>query len=205
MPEVDLPQPGVHPADVAVPAPSSGPGNWVGASSAVALDEGGFVIAYRVRTPLDRGGRVVVAHSADGVALVPVAEVTKDRMGAESLERPALVRGIDGRWRLYLSCATAGTKHWRIDLLEADTPQELSGAEPVTVLPGDGLTGVKDPVLRRCADGWEAWGAAPARRARCGGPDGQPPRSERGRREVAVDARHSARAASVRGTRAAPA
>ena len=154
---MNLPQPGVHPADVAVAAPSSGPGNWVGASSAVALDDGGFVIAYRVRTALDRGGRVVVARSADGVALVPVAEVTKDRLGAESLERPALVRTDDGRWRLYLSCATVGTKHWRIDLLEAGSPETLSSAEPVTVLPGDEFTGVKDPVLRRRADGWEAW------------------------------------------------
>ena len=33
----------------------------------------------------------VVARSTDGVRFEPVAEVTKDRFGAESLERPALV------------------------------------------------------------------------------------------------------------------
>ena len=55
-----------------------------------------------------------------------VAEVTKDRFGAESLERPALVRTPEGRWRLYVSAATPGTKHWRVDLLEADTPAGLA-------------------------------------------------------------------------------
>ncbi len=117
----------------------------------------GFVVAYRVRTARDRGARVVVARSADGVDLTPVAELPKDRFGAESLERPALVRTDDGRWRLYLSCATPDTKHWRIDLLEASVPEEFGRADPVTVLPGDERTGVKDPVLRRIADGWQTW------------------------------------------------
>ena len=52
--------------------------------------------------------------------------MTKDRFGAESLERPALVRTPDGRWRLYVSCATPGTKHWWVDVLEADTPEGLA-------------------------------------------------------------------------------
>ena len=64
---------------------------------------------------------VVAQH--DGVRFEPVAEVTKDRFGAESLERPALVRTPGGRWRLYVSCATPGTKHWWVDVLEADTPE----------------------------------------------------------------------------------
>jgi hypothetical protein len=70
----------------------------------------------------------VVARSTDGVRFEPVAEVTKDRFGAESLERPALVHTPEGRWRLYVSCATPGTKHWWVDVLEADTPEGLADA-----------------------------------------------------------------------------
>ena len=44
----------------------------------------------------------------DGVAFETLAVVEKDAFGAESLERPALVRADDGRWRLYVSCATPG-------------------------------------------------------------------------------------------------
>lgn len=146
-----------RPYEVSVAAPGPGPGSWVGASSAVALADGGFVVAYRVRTTESRGGRVVLARSPDGVTMVPFAQLTKGQLGAESLERPALVRTDEGRWRLYLSCATPGTKHWRIALVEAAIPEELAGAGPITVFTGDDRTGVKDPVVRHAADGWEAW------------------------------------------------
>lgn len=143
-------------AVVAVPAPASGPGNWVGAPSAVEDVHGGLVVAYRVRTADQRGSSNVVARSADGQGLTPVVELGKDRFGAESLERPALVRTQTG-WRLYVSCATPGTKHWRIDALEAEDLAGLQAAEPRTVFPGDDLTGVKDPVIRRDGRRWQAW------------------------------------------------
>ena len=73
--------------------------------------------------------------------------MTKDRFGAESLERPALVRTAEGRWRLYVSGATPGTKHWWVDVLEADTPEGLATAPRRTVLPGDDRHAVKDPVI----------------------------------------------------------
>ena len=43
----------------------------------------------------------------------------------EGFERPALVRLADGRWRLYVSCATPGSKHWWVDSLTAATVEEL--------------------------------------------------------------------------------
>ena len=76
------------------------------------------LLAYRVRDVERRGGAVVVARAADGERFEPVATLDKDRFGAESLERPALVR-IDGGWRLYVCCATPGSKHWWIDALDA--------------------------------------------------------------------------------------
>jgi hypothetical protein len=75
------------------------------------------------------------------------------------MERPAIVRTDDGRWRLYIcSASPPPSKHWWIDLLEADDPAELGDAEPRTVFPGDEHTGVKDPLVQRTADGaWRAW------------------------------------------------
>jgi hypothetical protein len=120
-----------------------------------------------VRTSERRGGAVVLARSDDGEQLEPVAELDKDRFGAESLERPALVRLVthggsrpaspSAGWRLYLSCATPGTKHWWICALDAPSLDRLAVAEPRTVFAGDEATGVKDPVIRRRDDGWHAW------------------------------------------------
>ena len=99
----------------------------------------------------------VVARSTDGVRFEPVAEVTKDRFGAESLERPALVHTPEGRWRLYVSCATPGSKHWWVDVLEADTPAGLVDAPRRTVLPGSDHHAVKDPVVIHRTGLWHLW------------------------------------------------
>lgn len=154
---VRFPLPGSRQFDVVVPAPASGPGNWVGASSAALHDDGGFVIAYRVRTAGQRGSQIVIARSADGVRLATVGRLDKQQFGAESLERPAIVRTETGRWRLYVSCATPGSKHWRIDAVEADDPAGLQDADSFPVFPGDEVTGVKDPVIQRSGSQWRAW------------------------------------------------
>jgi hypothetical protein len=147
-----------HPPESAlVVAPARpGPGNWVGAPSAL-VDGADTWLAYRERDPDRRGGRVVLARSHAGGPFDPVAAVDQARFGAESLERPALTRTGDGRWRLYVSCATPGSRHWRIDLLEARSPDRLADAAARTVLPGDARTAVKDPVIRFAIDGWHAW------------------------------------------------
>ena len=153
-----LPVPRFVDGTVAVRPPGHGAGNWAGAPSAVLVD-GVIHLAYRVRAPLGegRGLAVVVARSVDGVALETVAEVTKDRFGAESLERPALLRTAEGRWRLYVSCATPGSKHWWVDVLEADTPEGLATAPRRTVLPGDDRHAVKDPVIVVVGGTWHLW------------------------------------------------
>src|SRR5206468_1663049 len=138
--------------------PGGEPGAWAGAPSAVTAD-GAIFLAYRLRRPIGdgRGFANVVARSVDGLTFTPVAEITKERFGAESLERPALVHTPAGRWRLYVSAATRGTKHWRVDVLEADTPEGLAAAPARTVLAGDESIGVKDPVLLHDAAGWHLW------------------------------------------------
>jgi hypothetical protein len=146
------PEPGR--AVVAVRAPGDGPGYWAGAPSAVAGD-GEIFLAYRLRRPigLGRGYAVVVARSADGERFQTLLTVDKQDLAAESLERPALVRTPEGRWRLYLSCATPGTKHWRVEMTEAAHPGQFDLRQRQTILPGDAKTGVKDPVIV-CHDGW---------------------------------------------------
>jgi hypothetical protein len=145
-------------AIVVVPAPGSEPGNWSGAASAV-LDEGVFWLTYRVRRPLreGRGVSVVVARSEDGEHFVTVAEVRRDEFGAESFERPVLVRRPGGGWRLYLSCATPGSKHWWIEAVDADQPGELERGTRTVVLPGSVDVAVKDPVVLVDETGWRMW------------------------------------------------
>lgn len=153
-----VPLPHLRDSELVVAPPGGGPGSWAGAPSAV-LAGGTIWLAYRLRRPVGagRGVRTVVAASADGVRFEDVAVLDRDRFGAESLERPALVVTDDGRWRLYVSCATPGSKHWRVDLLEADSPDSLPAAQPRTVLPGSATAGVKDPVLLRSGGRWHLW------------------------------------------------
>ncbi|MQY09328.1 glycoside hydrolase family protein [Actinomadura macrotermitis] len=138
--------------------PHDGPGHWAGAPSALVAD-GVTYLAYRLRRPLGegRGYAVVVAASPDGERFETLAVIDKDPAVTESLERPALVLTEDGRWRLYLSCATPGTKHWRIEVLEAADPRGLAAAEPRVVLPGSAHAGVKDPVILQHGGKWHLW------------------------------------------------
>ena len=154
-----IPLPGDGDAVVAVPAPGRAEGWWAGASSAALDDDGSFVIAYRLRTGHAGRGSTVVARSPDGERLSPVAFLDQARFGAASMERPSIVRADDGGWRLYVcSASPPPSKHWWIDLLEADDPSGFATAEARTVFPGDELTGVKDPIVQRTSDGgWQAW------------------------------------------------
>ena len=136
-------------------AAGSGGQSWVGSPSAVRVGDE-IIMAYRLRDAARRGYAVEVARSADGVHFETLVSISKEQMGCESLERPALVLTADGTWRLYLSCATAGTKHWRVELIEAAAPEEFDPASRV-VLPGDSRLAVKDPVVVEQAGHWHLW------------------------------------------------
>jgi hypothetical protein len=151
-----MPQPGR--SALAVSAPGQGPGTWVGAPSA-ACGEDGIYLAYRLRRPEGRGRgyAVAVARSADGVHFETLLAIGREQLVAESLERPALVVTPDGTWRLYLSCATPGTKHWRVEMLEAGHPAAFDPRRSRVVLPGDAVTAVKDPVIVHDGGKWHLW------------------------------------------------
>ncbi len=146
-------------AQVVVEAPGPGPGNWSGAASACVVD-GVTYLTYRVRRPLGegRGVSTVVARSRDGLAFEKVCEVSRDPFGAESFERPVVVRTPEGGWRLYLSCATPNSKHWWIEALDADRPEDLPSGRRTVVFPGSEDVAVKDPVIVIDeANLWHAW------------------------------------------------
>jgi hypothetical protein len=143
---------------VVISPPAPGAGYWAGGPNAL-FRHGTYWLAYRLRRPVGygRGFANVVARSDDGERFQTVAVVHRDRFVAESLERPALQVTDDGSWRLYVSCATPGTKHWRVELIEARTPERLAAGWPRTILPGSNRMAVKDPVIHRDAQGWHLW------------------------------------------------
>jgi len=144
---------------VVVPPPGEGDGYWAGAPSAAVGNDGTIYLAYRLRRPVSegRGYANVVAQSTDGEQFTTVATLTSEEFEAESLERPYLVQLRDGTWRLYVSAATPGTKHWRIDAVDGATPADFAARSRRTVLAGDSAYGVKDPVIQ-CWDGiWHGW------------------------------------------------
>jgi hypothetical protein len=143
---------------VVVEPPGAGPGYWAGAPYAAAGD-GEIFLAYRLRRPIGqgRGYAVVIARSRDGERFETLLTIGRRGLDTESLERPALVRTPEGRWRLYLSCATFGTKHWRVEVTEAAHPAEFDVSNRETVLPGDVKTAVKDPVITHQNGRWHLW------------------------------------------------
>ncbi len=121
--------------------------------------DGLVYLAYRLRKPLSmgRGYANVVARSKDGESFEEVVVLNKADFDCDSLERPALVALPDGGWRLYVSCATPDSKHWRVDALDARSPEELTAARRRTVLAGSAEEGLKDPVVVFDGDSWHMW------------------------------------------------
>jgi hypothetical protein len=152
-----FPLPGMGRAVVAVPAPGDGPGYWAGASSAALDEDGGLVVGYRVRNGHDGIDQTVIARSPDGETFTTVATLDQSRFEAQWMERPAVVRTEQGRWRLYVCLGTPESKHWWIEVLEADDPAGFETAQARPAFPGDERTAVKDPIVRLVDGRWHAW------------------------------------------------
>ena len=153
------PLPDLDRAEVVVPAPDAGPGNWAGAASAAVVDDLVY-LTYRVRRPLTRAAASRPWWHARATACTSraVSEVWRKEFGAESFERPVVLRTPDGTWRLYVSCATPDSKHWWIEAIDADRPEDFETGRRTVVLSGSDTIAVKDPVI--VVDdqgGWHAW------------------------------------------------
>ncbi len=138
--------------------PGSGYGYWAGGHKVSWDPEVGFVLFYRLRTPLERGrgGVCRVAVSEDGAVFEDVWEATKEDLAAASIEVGHAVRHDEDGWRLYLSYERAGQPgNWRIDVLEGPSPDRFDTQGRRTVLePGNfGLDFIKDPFVMRTGHG----------------------------------------------------
>jgi hypothetical protein len=154
----------------ATPA-SRGPGWWAGAPSAYFDQQSGqVVLAWRERAPRDgsagqRGYRLVVAVSDDGLTFERVWSAEKSEIGTVSIERPCIRRARNGEWRLYTSWLDPSGERWEIALLRSrrldgfSVSQHADGRDAdgprVSVLHPDviGVHSVKDPYVVESPDG----------------------------------------------------
>ena len=132
--------------------PGNGKGNWAGAPSAFYdEEEGRFFLSYRFRKPLTegRGYLTCVAESKDGKRFTDIWAGKAAQFNSPSIERSALIKTPEGRYRLYVSYVEAADSRWRIDMLEADHPKSFDPAQRRPVLHPDDANseGVKDPYV----------------------------------------------------------
>ena len=132
--------------------PGEGKGNWAGAPSAFYDGEQKrFYLSYRLRKPLTegRGHLTCIAESKDGKEFNDIWAGKATEFNSPSIERSALIKTPEGRYRLYVSYVEATDNRWRIDMLEADHPSRLDPAGRKPVLRPDDVDseGVKDPYI----------------------------------------------------------
>ncbi len=140
-----------------VEPPSSGVGNWAGAPNAWLDETGDFWLIYRLRKPHPyRGYLLRIARSSDGVNFSVVWEMTKEQIGTESVERGALVRIDKNLWRFFLSFVDPQDRRWRIDAMDAPSPEQFDPMKRRKILTAAdaGVEGVKDPVIYPIAGLW---------------------------------------------------
>ncbi len=128
----------------------AGAGWWAGAPCAT-FDAASntFFLTYRMRQPreLGRGVECRIAASDNGIAFTDIWALPKTNLSALSIERTCLTRGLDSRWRLYISHVDPGDHRWRISMLEADEPDRFDVQTVTTLLTAEDVAGegVKDP------------------------------------------------------------
>lgn len=134
-------------------------------------------LAYRVRRPLTdgRGFTAAVSRSADVVAFETMCEVRREDRGAESFERPVVLRRRDGGWRLYLlarprAASTGGSRRSTPTTLKSCPRVRARGSCPAATSQRS-RTRSSSPTT---ADGRCGW-ASTRSTCRPRGPDGHPP------------------------------
>jgi len=153
--------------------PGKGEGFWAGAPGAFHNDEDDrLYLTYRYRRPRgtgpDRGYESRLARSEDGVAFEDLCVLHKEDLASPSIERCALNRADDGAWLWFVSSVDGADGRWRVDLLEAATPEAFEGASRTPLFTAASLNekiragarttnqveGVKDPWVIRVGPVW---------------------------------------------------
>jgi hypothetical protein len=135
-------------------APGAGVGHWAGAAGAFS-DGDSVYLVYRLRWPRPRRGGELRIARGDGERFETVWRATREDFGSPSIERCAILR--DGRrWRLYVSYVDGLDDRWRIDVIEAGTPDSFDPAARRRALDSDParVIAVKDPWIRKVGDRW---------------------------------------------------
>ena len=134
--------------------PGSGAGHWAGAPGAFSDGETVYIV-YRLRWPRPtRGGELRIARG-NGERFETIWIAKREDFGSQSIERCAILR--TGRtWRLYVSYVDGIDDRWRIDVIEAGTPDSFDPAARRLALDADiaKAVAVKDPWIRRVGDRW---------------------------------------------------
>ena len=131
-------------------------GYWIGcAGIRYEAEKGRFLLTYRQRRPrghedAERGWRCAVAASTDGLHFEDVWAVDKRELGTSSMERFAILPTADG-YTLFLSYVDPADNRWRIDAIDAATPDafDIANRRPVLTAASTGTESVKDPYLFR--------------------------------------------------------
>jgi hypothetical protein len=134
--------------------PGAGPGHWAGAPGAV-VDGDAVYLVYRLRWPRPRRGGELRIARGDGERFETIWRATRDDFASPSIERCAILR--DGpTWRLYVSYVDGVDGRWRIDVIEAGTPDSFDPAARRPALDADmaRAVAVKDPWLLRVGERW---------------------------------------------------
>ena len=132
-------------------------GYWVGAPG-VFVDnqnggDGAFYLTYRIRRPRgvepDRGGVACIAKSTDGQHFEDIWQVQKDAYSTTSIERSAIRKGNDGKWRYFTSYVDPTDGRWCTAMIKADRLDRFDTAEIQRLFTATelDLEGVKDPFI----------------------------------------------------------
>ena len=131
--------------------PGGGVGYWAGAPSVLYDEEvSKFYLYYRLRRPRPvRGGECCIAESEDGVKFRPIWQAKKEDFNSPSVEKSCLLKTIDGKYRLYISYVDPLDNRWRIDMMEASSPEKFKPGERKEILTASSIhcEGVKDPYV----------------------------------------------------------
>jgi len=112
---------------------------------------------YRLRQPRPlRGYQCRIAKSEDGFRFSDIWSAPKDAFPTASMERACLRRCPGGVWRLYLGFVDPEDSRWRIDMLEAESPEDfrIGQRRPVLTASSTATEGVKDPWLTHLGGRW---------------------------------------------------
>ncbi|MFZ5825314.1 MAG: hypothetical protein ACOY94_13445 [Bacillota bacterium] len=126
-------------------------GYWVGCPSIIYdADRNSYLMTYRRRRPrglgAERGWHCAIAESTDGISFADIWALHKDQLTTPSMERFSIVKD-GGRYLLYLSYVDPADNRWRIDMLEASSPDQFNVARLRRLFDGanTGTEGIKDP------------------------------------------------------------